>query len=110
MIDSGTSQESFSSNEYTFWKFRYAEKALNFWVERGDFNFDVSKKLGDAKFHLLDKVYILGASSLIPNINKETIKDYTACSFGLKFIPEEMDIYYNSSNDTIEIVPKAGGR
>lgn len=42
MVDDGSSQVSFANNNYTFWKFRYGEKALNFWVERGNFSYDVT--------------------------------------------------------------------
>jgi len=42
LIDDGKSQESFANNKYTFWKFRFAEKVLNFWVEKGDINYNVS--------------------------------------------------------------------
>jgi len=60
MIDNGTSQVSFANNEYSFWKFRYADKALNFWIERGDFKYNVSEHLKDPWFHMLDQVIILG--------------------------------------------------
>jgi len=37
---------------------------------------------------------ILGGKEFIPDIN-ETISDYTACSFGLKLDPEELNLYYD---------------
>ena len=45
LIDDGTSQESFANNNYTFWKIRYAENAINFWVERGDYRYNVTEDL-----------------------------------------------------------------
>ena len=27
------------NEKYTFWKLRYAEKSINFWVEYGNFNY-----------------------------------------------------------------------
>lgn len=104
MIDDGTSQISFATNYYTFWKFRYGEKALNFWVERGNFSYDVSAEVTGAQFQNLDKVVILGASSLFPNISSD-IKNYVACSFGIKLDPEAMTIAYNATMDTIDITP-----
>jgi len=55
-----------------------------------------------AQFQLLDKIIILGASSLYPNIT-EDIGNYTACSLGIKLEPEEMLINYDTKRDTIEI-------
>jgi len=104
MIDDGVSQTSFATNLYTFWKFRYGEKALNFWVERGNFTYDVSTEVSGAQFQNLDKVVILGASSVIPGI-KDDISHYTACSFGIKLDPEQMTITYNTTMDTIDITP-----
>jgi hypothetical protein len=42
LIDDGISSDSYaigadSSQKFTFWKLRYAEKSINFWVEYGDF-------------------------------------------------------------------------
>jgi hypothetical protein len=44
LIDDGISADSYaiptdgsSSQKFTFWKLRYAEKSINFWVEYGDF-------------------------------------------------------------------------
>ena len=41
LIDDGLSWKNFDEDKYTYWKIRYAEKAINFWVERGDFEYDV---------------------------------------------------------------------
>jgi len=43
-------RESFANNKYTFWKFRFAEKVLNFWVEKGDQNYNVSADVEGAEF------------------------------------------------------------
>ena len=40
LSDDGISQDNFKDNKFTFWKFRFAEKAINFWVERGDFTYN----------------------------------------------------------------------
>jgi len=109
MIDNGTSQASFAANEYTFWKFRYAEKALNFWVERGDFKYNVSQHLEGPQFHVLDQVVILGGSSVDPQI-KDSIGHYAACSLGLTLDPEPVAIAYDAVRDTINLTTKAGGR
>jgi hypothetical protein len=44
LIDDGISADSYavppdgsSAQKFTFWKLRYAEKSINFWVEYGDF-------------------------------------------------------------------------
>jgi hypothetical protein len=57
-----------------------------------------------AQFQNLDKVVILGASSLFPNISEE-IGNYVACSFGIKLDPEAMTIAYNATVDTLDITP-----
>jgi len=60
--------------------------------------------VSDAQFQNLDKVVILGASSVIPNISAD-IGNYVACSFGIKLDPEAMTIAYNATMDTIDITP-----
>lgn len=44
LVDDGASADSYQSIEgqpdkYTFWKLRYAEKSVNFWVEYGNFKY-----------------------------------------------------------------------
>ena len=46
----------------------------------------------------------MGASEVFPNISQD-IGNYVACSFGLKLDPEAMDIIYNSTTNTLEIMP-----
>ena len=45
LVDDGITQSNFANNLFTFWKIRFAEKAINFWVERGDYLYDVSKSI-----------------------------------------------------------------
>ena len=42
MVDDGLSQTNFIKDDFTYWKLRFAEKALNFWVELGDFTYNVT--------------------------------------------------------------------
>lgn len=37
LVDDGISNTTFTQEEYTFWKLRYAGKGINFWVEHGNF-------------------------------------------------------------------------
>jgi hypothetical protein len=64
-IDDGISAESItfdpSNEKYTFWKLRYAEKSINFWVDFGNFNYVPPT---DYKIHLLREVMILDADDL----------------------------------------------
>jgi hypothetical protein len=32
LVDDGISKSSYENEEYTFWKVRFAEKSINFWV------------------------------------------------------------------------------
>jgi len=41
LIDDGISKSSYDDIKYTFWKLRFAEKSINFWVKYGDFNYQV---------------------------------------------------------------------
>jgi len=109
MIDNGISQISFTNNEYTFWKFRYAEQAINFWVERGDYHYNVSEDLDYANYQYLQQIAIMGGSKIIPDI-ADNIGNYTACSFGLKLEPEELTLYYDKYQDAIMIFTIAGKR
>jgi hypothetical protein len=54
---------------------------------------------------MLDKVVILGANEAIPGIDSKTIKNYVACSFGIKLDPEAMNITYNETLNTLNIIP-----
>ena len=109
LVDDGAGRGSAGDNEYTFWKFRFAEKALNFWLESGDFNYFVTADIGIARYENLNQVVILGGKYLIPDIN-ETINDYTACSGGRKLDPVAMGISYNDTTDTIVIQADFDGR
>jgi len=40
------SQDNFDENQYTFWKVRVAENAIDFWVERGNFTYNVTLERG----------------------------------------------------------------
>jgi hypothetical protein len=39
LVDDGISNTTFDDVDFTFWKIRYAEKSINFWVQWGDFNY-----------------------------------------------------------------------
>jgi hypothetical protein len=39
LVDDGSSQSTWDNVDFTFWKLRYAEKSINFWVEWGDFEY-----------------------------------------------------------------------
>ena len=39
LVDDGISSNSYSDEQYTFWKLRFAEKSLNFWVQYGNFTY-----------------------------------------------------------------------
>jgi hypothetical protein len=41
LIDDGISAGNFEGVLFTFWKIRYAEKSINFWVDWGDFDYEV---------------------------------------------------------------------
>ena len=109
LIYDGTNQESFTNNMYTFWKFRFAEKALNFTVESGDINYNVSEYVNNSGFQNLQQVIITGGKEFIPDI-AENISDYTACSFGQKLQPEPLDIIYDDRLDVIIITTTPTGR
>ena len=36
LVDDGISQNSWDNVDFTFWKLRYAEKSINFWVDWGE--------------------------------------------------------------------------
>jgi hypothetical protein len=50
LVDDGVSYRSYMDEQYTFWKVRYAENSINFWVQYG--NFDYQPK--DLVIHYLD--------------------------------------------------------
>jgi hypothetical protein len=64
-IDDGISAESITFNpnneQYTFWKLRYAEKSINFWVDFGNFNYVPPEGY---MIHQLREVTILDAADL----------------------------------------------
>lgn len=45
LIDDGISADSYdigdnNKQKFTYWKLRYAEKSINFWVEYGDYTYE----------------------------------------------------------------------
>jgi hypothetical protein len=40
LADDGESASSWTNVDFAFWKLRYADKSVNFWVDWGDFNYD----------------------------------------------------------------------
>jgi len=78
LIDDGNSSNSYAMNDtsvhqnFTYWKLRYAEKSINFWVQEGDFTYEPPKGY---QIHLLENIQIL---------NAEDLKDSNfACYLGL---------------------------
>jgi len=66
LIDDGISADSYdigedNSQKFTFWKLRYAEKSINFWVEYGDFQYEPP---AGYQIHYLSKIDILNANDL----------------------------------------------
>lgn len=98
LVDDGITQSNFANNQYTYWKIRVGETAINFWVERGDFEFDVykhDKKLVDQ----LGEIHILHASEL---------KDVDhACYLGINLKPKNMTFKYDEESQVLTITPAA---
>jgi len=97
LVDDGLRSDNFATNEYTFWKIRVGEKSINFWVERGNFLYDVHKH--GFLIDQLDEIRILGAKSL-----NDT--DY-ACYLGTTLEPERMDATYDEALEILTIKPSA---
>lgn len=71
-------------------------------MQDGNFSYHVDEHVKGAQFQNLNKVVILGAKELFPNIEKD-IKNYVACSMGTTLEAQSMYISYNHAMDTIEI-------
>jgi len=46
LVDDGVTSDNFANDAYTFWKIRVGEKSINFWVQRGDFLYNVTEHGG----------------------------------------------------------------
>lgn len=60
LVDDGESYRSYVDEKYTYWKLRYAEKSINFWVQYGNFDYEPE----GLKIHQLDYIDILNAEDL----------------------------------------------
>ena len=96
LVDDGISHGNFANEEYTFWKVRMAEKAINFWVERGNYLFDVYAK-DKQIIDQLEEVKILGAQDL-------NNTDY-ACYMGTELNPKKMNYTYDAVTETLTLTP-----
>ena len=96
LVDDGITSDNFAGDLYTFWKIRVGEKSINFWVERGNFQYNVSD-YGGQLIDQLEEIKILGASSL-----NDT--NY-ACYLGLQLNPVMMDSSYDPDLEILTIKP-----
>lgn len=47
LIDDGIGNNTFDNIEFAFWKLRYAEKSINFWLDWGNFSYDNGQRTTD---------------------------------------------------------------
>jgi hypothetical protein len=96
LVDDGISQNSYDLGviAFTFWKIRYAEKSINFWVQNGDFNYTPP---ADQMVDHLDEINIYDAADL----NDTNF----ACFLGTTINPVNLTINYNPYTKTLTLKP-----
>ena len=97
LIDDGVSASSWDNVDFAFWKLRYAQKSINFWIEWGDFNYNVPEgmtidQLGN--IHIVDAIDLSGTNY--------------ACYLGLNLDPVDLKISFNPYNNVLTLSPENG--
>jgi hypothetical protein len=96
LVDDGITTNIFNNTDYTFWKLRYAEKSINFWVQYGDFDYVEPAGMSIAT---LQDIQILQAADLADT-------DF-ACFMGRNLYPVNMTIDYNPDTQVLRLKPTA---
>jgi alpha-glucosidase (family GH31 glycosyl hydrolase) len=92
LLDDGISADSYSSNNFAYWKFRLASNTITFWIEEGDSQYNPPKT---QKSHYVENFKILQAADLA-----ET--DF-ACLIGQDMAVTQILPDYNSGTQTLEL-------
>ena len=94
LVDDGISQNSWDDVQFSFWKLRYAEKSINFWVDWGTFDYEPAGLSIDQ----LDTIHILNAEDLSGT--------NFACYLGTNLSPVNISFEYNPYNKILSLSPK----
>jgi hypothetical protein len=94
LVDDGITKDIQFNYNYTYWKLRYAEKSINFWVQYGDFDYHPPEGM---TIDTLQDIQILQAQDL-----NDT--DF-ACFLGTNLNPINMTIDYNPYTYVLTLKP-----
>jgi len=97
IIDDGISVNSWDNIDFAFWKLRYAEKSINFWIDWGKFDYEVPEGY---TIDTLGAIHIVDAEDLAGT--------NFACTLGLNLFPTELERSYNPYTRVLTLKPVAG--
>mmetsp|Transcript_21981 Transcript_21981/g.16338 ORF Transcript_21981/g.16338 Transcript_21981/m.16338 type:complete len:120 (+) Transcript_21981:1658-2017(+) len=97
VVDDGISVDSWDNVDFAYWKLRYADKSINFWIDWGKFDYSVPEGY---TIDTLGAIHILDASDLAGT--------NFACFLGLNLYPTELESSYNPYTQVLTIKPVAG--
>jgi len=96
IIDDGSSANSWDNIDFAFWKLRYAEKSINFWIDWGKFDYKVPEGY---TIDTLGAIHILDAEDLAGT--------NFACTMGLNLFPSNLVYSYNPYTKVLTLTPPA---